>query len=230
MIKADDTVAAAKEGLEIFRKLNSRPGMAMAYSNLARWETVHGDFQKGEEYMALVMSHLPNGAISFQTGFNNLGMGISARLQGHFESAMRYFGEGFRVFQQMRHKGMMAIMSSEIAHTQRAQGLYPEAKRTYRETIKVFQDHGNLPAVAHQLECFAMIAIVEEDAQRAAILFGAADAVRERTGHRRTDEEEAEETQFMSRLRSMLPEAELHALWADGKAMPMEQAIELALS
>lgn len=230
MIKADDTVAAAKEGLEIFRELEFRPGMAMAYSILARWETVHGDFQKGEEYMALVLSHMPNGAISFQAGFNNLAMGIGARSRGHFEPAMRYFEEGLRVFKEMHHKGMTAVMTSEIAHTQRAQGHYAEAKRTYRDTIKVFQDHGNLPAVAHQLECFAMIAIVEEEPQRATRLFGAADALRERTGHRRTDEEEAEESQFLTRLHFMLPEAEFHALWAEGKAMTMEHAVQLALS
>jgi hypothetical protein len=84
--------------------------------------------------------------------------------------------------------------------------------------------------VAHQLECFAVIAVVEEEPQRAAKLFGAADAIREVTGHKRTDEEEAEEAQFMSRLRAMLPEAEFNALWAEGKSMAMEQAIQLALS
>jgi hypothetical protein len=108
-------------------------------------------------------------------------------------------------------------------------GNYTEATKTYQETIKVFQDYGNRPAVAHQLECFAMIAIVEEEPQGAAKLFGAADAIREVTGHKRTDEEEAEEAQFMSRLRAMISEAEFNALWAEGKSMTMEQAIQLAL-
>jgi len=81
-----------------------------------------------------------------------------------------------------------------------------------------------------------MIAVVEEEPQRAARLFGAAEAIRESTGHKRTDEEEAEEAQFMSRLRAMLPakypqdEAEFNALWVEGKSMTMEQAIQLALS
>jgi hypothetical protein len=75
-----------------------------------------------------------------------------------------------------------------------------------------------------------MIAVVEEEPQRAAKLFGAAEAIREVTGHKRTDEEETEEAQFMSRLREMLPETELNALWAEGRSMTMEQAIQLALS
>ena len=75
-----------------------------------------------------------------------------------------------------------------------------------------------------------MIAIAEEEPQRAAKLFGAAEAIREVTGHKRTDEEEAEEAQFTSRLHTMLPEAEFNALWAEGKSMTMEQAIQFALN
>lgn len=75
-----------------------------------------------------------------------------------------------------------------------------------------------------------MIAVVEEKPQRAANLFGAADAIREVTGHKRTDEEEVEETQFITRLHAMLPDAEFKTLWAEGKSMTMEQAIQLALN
>jgi hypothetical protein len=75
-----------------------------------------------------------------------------------------------------------------------------------------------------------MIAILEEEPQRAAKLFGAAEAIREATGHKPTDEEQVEEAKFMSRLRSMLSEAEFSALWAEGRALTMEQAIAFALA
>ena len=230
MIKADDTYAAAQEGLNIFRELNYKAGMGMAYGNLARWESIHGNYQGAEKYTSLFLSIMKDGTISLQSGFLNMGMGIGARSQGRFDRAQRHFEEGLRIFKQMGHKGMITGMTSEIAHTQRALGNYAEAKNTYRETIKLYKDYGNRPAVAHQVECFAMIAVAEEEPQRAAKLFGAAEAIREMTGHKRTDEEQAEEAQFISRLRSMLAEAEFNALWAEGKSMTMEQAIPLALS
>ncbi len=230
MIKADDTLAAAQEGLEIFRDLNYSAGMAMAYGVLGRWESIHGNFQEAEKYIALFLSIMKEGTISIQSGFLNLGLGIGARYQGRFERAQRHFEEGLRVFKYIGHKGMTTVITSEFAHTKRAQGNYAEAKQTYRETIKAFQEYGNRPAVAHQLECFAMIAVAEEEPQRAAKLFAAAEAIRELTGHKRTDEEEAEEAQFTSRLRAMLPEAEFNALWVEGKSMTMEQAVRLALS
>ena len=134
------------------------------------------------------------------------------------------------MFEHVGHTGFMNVMSAEIAHTQRAMGNYAEARITYLETIKAFQDYGNRPAVAHQLECFAMIAVVEEEPQRAAKLFGASDAIRAMTGHKPTDEEQAEEAQFISRLRLMIPETEFTTLWAEGRSMTMEQAIQLAVS
>lgn len=229
MIKADDTRAAAQEGLEIFRELNYNPGMWMAYSNLARWETIIGNFQESEKYVALAQASEKGGKISIQFGFLNLGLGMGARFQGRFDRAQQYFEEAHRIFKHIGHKGLIALVTSEIAHTQRAMGTYAEAKQTYWETIQVFQDYGNRPAVAHQLECFATIAVAEEEPQRAAKLFAAAEAIREVTGHKRSDEEEAEETQFMGRLRAMLPEAEFNTLWAEGKSMTMEAAVEFAL-
>jgi predicted ATPase/class 3 adenylate cyclase len=230
MIKADDTLAAAQEGLEIFRALNDSAGLEMAYSNLARWAAIHGDFEESEKYVGLARASMNAGSIRMQSGFLNMGMGIGARAQGRYEVAQHHFEEGLRIFKHIGHKGMIAALNSEIAHTQRALGNFAEAKQTYVVTIKVYQDYGNRPAVAHQLECFAMIAVVEEEPQRAAKLFGAAEAIREATGHKPTDEEQAEEAQFIIRLRSMLSEAEFNTLWAEGKSMTMEQAIQLALS
>ncbi len=229
MIKADDAVAAATEGLEIFKEIDHNAGIAIAYSNLARWETIHGNFQEGEKYMTLMQGAMKDAPLSLHSGFTNMGLGWGARLQGRFDLAQRYFEEGLKIFKQFRHKGMIAGLASEIAHTQRALGNFTDAKKTYQNTIKVFQNYGNRPAVAHQLECFAMIAIVEEEPQRAAKLFGAAEAIREVMEHKPTDEEQAEEDQFINRLRSMLTETEFHALWTEGKSMTMEQAIQLAL-
>jgi tetratricopeptide (TPR) repeat protein len=230
MIKADDVLVTSQEGLEIFRELNDNAGMAMAYGNLARWASINGDFQEAEKYIALFLTIMKDGTISFHSGFLNMGMGIGARAQGRFDHAQRHFEDGLRIFSQMGHKGMVTGMRSEIAHTKRAMGHFTEAKQTYRETIKAYQDTGNRPAVAHQLECFAIIAVVEEERQRAAKLFGAAEAIREMTGHKPTDEEQTEEAQFISRLRAMLPETEFNTLWAEGKSMTMEQAIHLALN
>lgn len=122
------------------------------------------------------------------------------------------------------------MLLAELGHIARLTGDIDQARKTYQETINRFQDFGNRAAVAHQLECFAAIAIAEEEPQRAAKLLGVAEALRERIGSPMVDYERVEYDQFMAQLRAMLPEAEINTLWAEGRSMTMEQAIQLALT
>ena len=82
---------------------------------------------------------------------------------------------------------------------------------------------------AHQLECYAFIAIAEGQPPRAAQLLGAAEALRAKVQSPMADNERLEYDQHVGRLRSMLAEKDFNSLWADGRLMSMEQAIELAL-
>jgi len=84
-------------------------------------------------------------------------------------------------------------------------------------------------AIAHQLECFAFIAIADEEPERAIKLFSAAEALREKINSQMTDYEQIEYDQSIAQLRSMLAEMEFNSLWAEGRAMTMEGAIALAL-
>jgi hypothetical protein len=104
-----------------------------------------------------------------------------------------------------------------------------QARKIYTETIRGWQDLGDRSAIAHQLECFALIAIIEEDPQRAARLLGAAESLRERIESQMREQERIDYDHSTARLRSMLAETEFRTLWADGRAMTMEQAIQLAL-
>ena len=122
------------------------------------------------------------------------------------------------------------VLSSELGHIERHTGNLIQARLIYQETIKDWQEIGNRSAIANQLECFAFIAMTEEEPSRAIKLLGAAEALREKTQSPMTDYEHIEYDQSVARLRAMLPETELNALWAEGRAMAMEQAIQLALS
>ena len=99
----------------------------------------------------------------------------------------------------------------------------------YRETILDWQDIGNRGAIAHELESFAAIAITEEEPRRALKLFGAAEALRERSNSPMTDFERVEYNQMVAHVRSLLDEAESNLLWMEGRSMTTEQAIDFAV-
>lgn len=170
-IKAEDSLPTAQEGLEIFKELNDHTGLAMAYRNLSRWAGINGNFGESQKYLKLLQGITKDIHVSFQSGTLLLGLAYNARFLKQFESAKKHFEAGLKIFEYMGHKGFVTVMTTEIAHVERAMGNYAKAKKTYQETIKVFKDLGNRPAVAHQLECFAMIAIAEEKPQRAVKFF-----------------------------------------------------------
>jgi hypothetical protein len=121
-------------------------------------------------------------------------------------------------------------MMSELGHIARDTRDLNQAKKIYNETIIGWQDLGHRPAIANQLECFAFIAITEEEPQRALKLLGAAEALREKIGSPMANYEVMEYDKEVAQLRAMLVETDFNKLWADGKSMTMEQAIQLALN
>jgi hypothetical protein len=118
---------------------------------------------------------------------------------------------------------------SEFAHMERRQGHYLQAKPIYRETIVEFGKLGHRAAIAHQLECLAIIAKAQEEPERAARLFGAAEALRESIRIPMTPFERDEYEGHVADLRSNMEPAVFARAWGEGRLMSMEQAIALAL-
>ncbi len=89
---------------------------------------------------------------------------------------------------------------------------------------------GDRMIASESLEGLACISAAEGDAERAARLFGAAEALREAVGDKHTPEEDDMREPYLAAARSRLDEATWEASWAEGRAMSMEQAIGYALS
>ena len=84
-------------------------------------------------------------------------------------------------------------------------------------------------AIAHQLECFAVIARIEAQFVSSAKLFGAAEALREAANMPRALYERANYERETAALCEQMPPDALEAAWAVGRALTMEQAVDLAL-
>lgn len=228
-ISAPPAEEAAEEGFTIFRdEVNDNWGLSMAYGNMARIAEGKGDRGEKEKYMAAYKEVIREAPLSFQAGLFYLGMGMNERVHGNDEAAKTYFEDGLNIFKLLRNRNFELIMKSELGHVARHMGKIGDAKKIYNETLLGWQDMGNRPAIANQLECFAFLAL-EEEPPFAAKLFGAAEALRETANSTMTDYEQVEYDQCVSQLRSLLAEIEFHTFWTEGSSMTMDQAIMLAL-
>lgn len=229
-ISVPGTREAAEEGFRIFREeIHDNWGLSMAYQNKARLAAIDGDQVAQEEYFVKFRELIQQTPLSIQAGLFYLGLGSNEKMLGNYEKASSFFEEGLDIFIKVRSKNFQLVMKSELAHVARLTGRITEAKISYRETLRGWQNMGHRGAIAHQLECFAFIGMIEEEPQCAAKLLGAAEALRERAASPMSDFETTEYEAQIIRLRSMLTERELRSLWADGRALALEEAIALAL-
>jgi tetratricopeptide (TPR) repeat protein len=230
LFNAPGGAEAAQEGLSIFTdEVDDKFGLAMAYANMARVAASKGDLGEKKKYSEKIRGLIGEIPLSFQTGLILMGMGMDESRQGNYETATTLFEDGLNIFKRLRSKNFQLAMTSELGHIARHTGDLNQAKKIYGETIIGWQDLGHRPAIAHQLECFAFVAIAEEEPQRAIKLLGAAEALREKIGSPMASYEVMEYHKEVAQLRTMLAEAEFNAFWAEGRAMTMEQAIQFAL-
>ena len=220
---------AVEEGMAILSDMGDRWGMFMANLNMARVATFRGNFDERRMYLEKNQELLRETPLSFQAGMYFLGMGMNERFSGHHQAARPYFEEGLKVFRKLRNKNFENVMMSELGHIARLDGDFRQAMQIYRQTLLRWQDLGHRPAIAHQLECIAFVAIAEGHPERAASLIGAAEALRAKIGTSMAAYEQAEYDQQMAGLRALLNETDLSRLWAEGRAMTMEQAIQFAV-
>lgn len=158
--------------------------------------------------------------------------GILARLalfRGNMLEAKKHADRMLELHRQLGDHLSVTGHQSEMAHAAREMGNYDEALALYRETLPEWQQIGHRGAVAHQLECIAFIARAREQGERAVKLLGAAEALREASNSPRTPQEDITHRQEVAVLRAGMSAEIFASLWAEGRSMSMEQAIEFAL-
>jgi predicted ATPase/class 3 adenylate cyclase len=230
-ISASLAEEAAEEGFTIFRdEVNDNWGLGMAYQNMVRIAEGKGDRGEKEKYMTKYKEVIRESPLSFQAGLFYLGMGMNERVQGNYEAAKTYIEDGLNIFKHLRNRNFQLVMTSELGHVARQMRKPVEAKKIYKETLKGWQDLGNRGAIANQLECFAFIALTEEEPRSAAKLFGAAEALRDKAQSPMTGYEQIEYDQSVAQLHTILDELEFNSLWAEGRSMTIEQVLQLALN
>jgi hypothetical protein len=189
-----------------------------------------GDPGEKQKYIGKLQELIGEASLSYQAGMLFLIMGMDESAHGNYGSAKQFLEDGWNVFKPLKYKHFELAARSELGHIARHTGDLQQASQIYSETIMGWRDLGNRGAIAHELECFAFIAIEEEELQRALKLFGAAEALREKAQSPMTDHERLEYDHAVEHVRALLHGSDFNSLWADGRAMSMEQAIEHVLS
>ncbi|WP_419538704.1 LuxR C-terminal-related transcriptional regulator [Mycobacterium colombiense] len=121
----------------------------------------------------------------------------------------------------------LAVALTTRARVAMGQGNSDQAERDAHEALARAAEVQAYLGISDTLECLAVLA-VDNDQQRAARLFGAADAIRQRNGMGRFKIYEADYQSSVAELRDAMVQQDFDAAWGEGAALSIDQAIAYA--
>ena len=227
----DEVDAILDEVQNLVEGSNDPFALGMTYGMVGtRMMMLGGDDQKAREMLTKGLKALKGDKNIFGHTMLLFGTAMVARYHGRFEEARAQFIPLLSVFHSMGDYHRANMVNSEMAHMDRVEGNLDKAEAMYRETIVEWKRLGHRAAVANQLECFAFIIKTKEEPERAAILLGAAEALREKINIHMTEMERVEYDRQVADLKANMNEKEFSTAWRKGRTMEMDEAVKLALT
>jgi tetratricopeptide (TPR) repeat protein len=227
----DRAGSAAAEGVATARKAGDDEILAYALGMHGLAALSRGEIDTAEAVLPEALSLFrelgdPHSISSGLYGLANL-----ALARGEREEAMRLIGEAETLSRESGNLSMLATCLGTQAISTRLEGDDVRTAKLLRESVEIagmLRDDYNIVFCASGL---AGVAAREGRPERAARLFGVADALSEKTGAgvswsvlRNLNERDLAVT------REMLDSEAFEAAWAEGRAMTLEEAVAYALS
>jgi len=225
----ESALKATEESIQICIARGYKRELVWAYNTMTHICRVKGDETQKQIYLDRQKAILHEAGVPLDPAEEELELSERALFNGDIDVAMKHAETGLAILSDRGDKYRLTNFQSHIAHILRQQGRFDEALNFYRGAIRLWQDFGHRGAIAHQLECFGLIALAQEQSTRAAMLFSAAEALRETVDSVRTPAEQKEFKEAKSKLQSQMGGGEFNDLWNEGRSITMEQAIALAL-
>jgi tetratricopeptide (TPR) repeat protein len=229
--KFNEAIASIDEALRLAEELGDRYvlGSVMTAASFVEF-FVNRDFAKAYTFREKASELLREHGSRYSYGLTVLGFGELLVQQGQFQKAREELNSAMQTMQEIGSTRHIVNIKSVLAHVMRREGNYLEAIPAYHETIKEWQRMGHRSAVAHQLECLAFIAKSLEQVEKATKLLGAAEALRQKIESDMTLPERKEYEKEVADIKANMDGKEFASLWAEGRSMTMEQAIQFALA
>ncbi len=157
-------------------------------------------------------------------------LGEVARGQMDYERAAALYAEGLAIQRGLGDKAGNAISLHNMGYVALHHGDYAQAAALFKESMQLHQEQGSKTGIAECLAGLGSVAAARQQSTRAARLLGASDAIfaAVQTMMYPSDKNEYERSAQAARVH--IGEAAFNAAWAEGHAITLEQATQLAMS
>ena len=220
--------ARHEESLAIRRQLGDRRGVAISLNNLGIVALDQGDLASArtmhEESLAIARELGNRNGIARSLG--NLGMVASGKRD--FTAARALFEESLAMMRELGDRGGLAIGLHSLGGVAFEQADFDAARAYYDESLTIFAELGNRVRIAYSLEEMAAVFAAQGDSLRAARIWGAAQRLREEIASPSPAGDSKFDARVAAARAAMREDAAFDRAWQEGRALTLEQAIELA--
>lgn len=176
------TLALETEALEICRELGNAAGAARALANLAFHAFDAGDMDRTRSLLEEAFSVAEPINEPRLTAHLRHVRGVLAAAEGEFERALNLDEESLAIYRRIGDAWRALIVAWAVGVNAAVLGRFDVARRQLSDCLRGGLDLGNRWGISYPLDAFAALALAEGKYDRAARLFGAADAQRARSG------------------------------------------------
>ncbi len=221
--------AMYEESLAIWRELGDRSGMAGLLCNLGLIAHEGGDFTAAralsEEGLAIARELGDHGRIA--DSLNNLGS--VAIEEGDYPAARALNEESLAIGRQLGDWDAIATSLHNLGIVAHLQGDLASARALYTQGLANRRELGDRLGIARALEELAAVAAALGGSLRAALIWGAAERLREDMGSPLAPTERYRCDKRAAAARAAAgDDAAFDRAWREGRALPLAQAIEIA--
>jgi tetratricopeptide (TPR) repeat protein len=232
--QGDSATAWARltESVALFRELGHAGSIAEVLNTLAEVAILDEDPARAEALLAESHTIEQREHTDPDTvGWTLNHLGHAAQLRGNYQRAAELHQESLAIFRTVgdRNYGLLWVYHG-LGETALGLGRLDEAARWLAQGLALSQSLGDQASIAWCLAGLGSAAALDEQPERAARLWGAAERLRQAIGCRPAPAARATYEQALALARAQLGEEGFAAAWAAGQALTLEQAIAEALA
>jgi predicted ATPase/transcriptional regulator with XRE-family HTH domain len=217
-----------ERSLALYRSADNLRGMADALNGLGVVASYQNKYEQSTQYHteALEVRRQLGDQRGVAISLNNLG--LVAHFQEDFPRAIDLFQQSIVLFEALGDVRVKSAVLSNLGRALTGRGEYSQARMCLRRSLSMVRELGNREDSIDAIEGLAGVAGATGEAARGALLLGAAEALREKIQSPVAPVARCEYERDLARIWDQLDSRSFAAAWAKGRALTLEQAIELA--
>lgn len=217
------------QSLDLYRQLDDKRGVADVLAQLGNIAHHQGDHEQGRQWLEESLGLYQE--LGDEAASNHALLKLADLLlrDQYYEQATVLLQKSLTLNQKSGNNPALGWTYGALGDIARLQGDFEQAARLMRKGLAYDWEENSKAGLPYKLEAMANLAAQQEQFELAAQLWAAAEALREITHFPLPPTFQADYASYLTATRQALGDSAFAAAWAKGQAMPLADAVTMAL-